>query len=243
MRARARRQTAERLPSIAAVPFLPAGAPFAPTALTEAQRQLIRDAAARLRVRARTTLYEQESPANWLFVVAEGVIKTFRDLPSGKRRIAAFHFQGDIFGLARRGRYVNGAVTVTPAIVYRVPFDRLTTLMRHDADLQFVFLTKVTQQLRAAQRRTLIASRRDAAGRLAMFLLMLRQRHEVEGREPSAVQLPMTRVDIAGYLCLSVEAMSRAAAELARRRFVEFPSSGVARIVDEKRLAKFAADI
>jgi CRP-like cAMP-binding protein len=52
---------------------------------------------------------------------------------------------------------------------------RLADLLRNDPDLQFVFLTKVTHELRKAQRRSIVLGRRDAVGRVAMFLMSLRQ--------------------------------------------------------------------
>ena len=61
----------------------------------------------RLRLPARMVVYREESIAHWVFIIAQGVIKSYRDLPSGKRRVMSFLFQDDIFGLAESGHYVN----------------------------------------------------------------------------------------------------------------------------------------
>jgi CRP/FNR family transcriptional regulator len=228
-------------PWVRAVPFLAEDA-IAPPRLSDRQRETVRDAAARLRLRPRMKLYEQESAARWVFLVSEGVAKTYRDLPSGKRRIAGFHFPGDVFGLSRKGHYVNSAQTITAATLYRLPVDRLVELLRHDSDLQFVLLTKLAQELRNAQRRAIITGRRDAAGRLAMFLQAMRQ-HYPESERTHVVPLVMTRSDIAGYLQLTLEAVSRSAAELERQRLVSFETRGAARVLDEKRLAQLAANV
>jgi CRP/FNR family transcriptional regulator, anaerobic regulatory protein len=228
-------------PWVRAVPFL-ADDVFAPPGLSDRQRQTVRDAAARLRLRPRMTLYEQQTPAKWVFLVSEGVVKTYRDLPSGKRRISNFPFPGDVFGLSRKGEYVNSAQTITAATLYRIPVERLIELLRHDPDLQFVFLTKLAQELRNAQRRSIITGRRDAAGRLAMFLEGVRA-HYPDSERTHVIPLVMTRSDIAGYLSLSLEAVSRAAAELERRHLVSFKERGVARVLDEKRLAQLASTV
>jgi CRP/FNR family transcriptional regulator len=232
------RVTAVRKPLMPALPFLEA-----PPRLSDRQRQLVLDCSARLRLRARTRVYEQESPAKWLFLVAEGAVRSFRDLPSGKRRIAAFLFRGDVFGLTHKGRYVNAAETVTATTLYRIPLDRLAELMRHEPDLQFVLLAKVTHALREAQRRAIAIGRRDATGRVAMFLMMLRRQRSEDTRTRETVPLVMSRSDIADFLCLSLDAVRRAAADLERRHLVSFETRGVARILDEKRLLRLASAV
>src|SRR6476659_6792034 len=116
-------------------------------------------------------------------------------MPSGKRRVAAFLFPGDLFGLAEDGRYVNTVQSVTPATVYRIPNDALTDMLRRDPELQFHFLTKVTHAVRQGQRHAIVLARRDAAGRLAMFLHMLEK--DLPGRHSGVIPLPMSRTDVA----------------------------------------------
>jgi CRP/FNR family transcriptional regulator len=208
--------------------------------LTDRQRQDVLAIATRLRLPPRLTLYHEAAPASSLFVVGEGAVKAFRDLPSGKRRVASFLFRGDVFGLAENGRYLNTARTITHVNLYRLPIDKLTELLKHDAELQFKVLCKVTHELRQAQRRAIVVSRRDAAGRLAMFLLMIKT-HLIDDLHPDTISLPMSRSDIADYLALSLEAVSRAAAELARRKLVQFEGRHLARVLDAKRLGALAA--
>jgi CRP/FNR family transcriptional regulator len=211
--------------------------------LTDRQRQELSGIATRLRLPPRTVLFEADSPAKWVFAVSEGVVKTFRDLPSGKRRITAFLYKADIFGLAKNQRYVNTAQTVTRAIVYRMPLDGLRDVLCRDGELQFKFLRKITHELREAQLRSLVIGRRDAIGRVAMFLMTLKKKPFASpADQPGILPLPMSRSDIADFLALSLEAVSRATAELERRQMVEFESR-LARILDERRLAKLAASV
>jgi CRP/FNR family transcriptional regulator len=107
--------------------------------------------------------------------------------------------------------------------------------------LQFQFLVKVTHELRESQRRAIVVNRRDAAGRLAMFLMMMRAHQQATGRHDRDVPLPMSRTDIANFLGLSREAMSRAAKSLQRRGIVRFPNRHLAQIIDAGRLASLAA--
>ncbi len=225
-------------PLIRATPFLDG----APQQLTDRQRADLATIATRLRLPARFTLYHEAGPARWLFVVAEGAVKTFRDLPSGKRRVANFLFRGDVFGLSENGLYVNTAQTITRVMLHRLPLDTLTDLLRRDAELQFKVLCKVTHELRKAQRRAIVVGRRDAAGRLAMFLVMIGTNLDAAA-EAGTIALPMSRSDIADYLALSLEAVSRASAELERRKLVKFESRHLVRVLDAKRLGALAAAV
>ena len=69
---------------------------------------------------ARTVVYRAGTPADSVFIIGDGVVKSFRDLPSGRRRIAAFFFARDLFGLAKAGRYVNTVQTLTPVRAYQL---------------------------------------------------------------------------------------------------------------------------
>jgi CRP-like cAMP-binding protein len=175
-------------------------------------------------------------------VVAEGIVKSFRDLPSGKRRIAAFLFPSDLFGLAENGRYVNTAQAITRVTVYRLPSDQLAEVLRRDADLQFQFLCKVTHELRESQRRAILITRRDAPGRLAMFLRGV-GRHLADVDEPDVIALPMSRSEIAEFLALSLETVSRATVALEKRGLVAFEGRHSVRILDPIRLGKLAAKV
>ena len=153
----------------------------------------------------------------------------------------SFLFPDDMFGLARSGRYVNTAQALVAATCYRIPLNELSTVLQRDAGLQYQFLCKVTHELRESQRRTIIMGRRDAAGRLAMFLVMLKEHLQQTSRD--VIPLPMSRADIAGYLGLSVEAVTRAMDKLTRAGIVAFSGRQSARVVDAAELDKLSADI
>ena len=87
-------------PSLRAIPFGPRATREVVQLLSKRQQQQLAGIATRLRLPARMVLYREESLADWIFIVAHGVMKSFRDLPSGKRRVMAFLFPDDIFGYA-----------------------------------------------------------------------------------------------------------------------------------------------
>jgi CRP-like cAMP-binding protein len=230
-------------PSFGSVPFLKAGTILDPTLLNEHQRKDLTRLGQRRQLSAGMTIYRQGDHADSVFVIMEGVLKSYRDLPSGKRAMSAFLFRHDIFGLAERGRYLNCVKAVTPVTLHQLPLSELIPLIKRDGQLQFKFLAKVTQGLRDSQRRAILVGRRDAVGRFAMFLMMMRGQHQLSVGHDRDIPLPMSRTDIADFLGLSREALSRATRRLERRGIVTFETRHLARIADAAALAKLAAAV
>ena len=228
--------------SLSGLPFVPAPGAAGKIVLTDRQRHQLASIGMRLRLPARKMIYRAGAPAQWVFAVDEGVVKSYTELSTGKRSVAAFMFPRDLFGLAEKGHYVNTLQAITAVTLYRFPFDELMALLKADGEIQFAFLVRVTHELRVAQRRTILVNRRDAAGRLAMFLVFVRN-HLGHGEDDVRVPLPMSRTDIAGFVGLSLESVSRAAAELERRGLVEFEGRHWARILDPARLTRLATAV
>lgn len=230
---------APKAPALRAVPFFKGEAE--PPLLTDRQREELARIGTRLRLPPRTAIYREGAVADAVFAIADGVVKTYRDMPSGKRIVTSFLFDRDLFGLAQKGKYVNSAQAITRVTVYRLPLKELTVLLKHDNDMQFQFLVKLTDAVRDAQRRGLLVSRRDAAGRLAMFIAMMAEQGGPAVAVSQVVPLPMTRSDIAAFLNLSLESVSRATAELRRKGLIAFEGRHAARILDVTALAKLVA--
>jgi CRP/FNR family transcriptional regulator len=228
-------------PTLRAVPFVETPAPNDTIVLTSRQRQQLVQIGVLLRLPARKIIYREGAAADSVFAVMNGAVKSYSELRSGKRALCAFLFERDLFGLAERGRYVNSAQAVTPVEVYRLSMTQLTVLLKQDAELQFHFLAKVTHELRESHRRAVLIGRRDAAGRLAMFIQLMAARRA--GPASREVPLPMSRTDMADYLGLSLESVSRAATELRRRGIVKFETPHLVRIVDAAAFAALAAAV
>ena len=184
-------------------------------------------------------VYRAGMTAQWVFIVASGVVKSFHDLPSGKRRVIAFLFADDVFGLAHGGHYAYSVQTITPVTLYRMRAAALTDTLRQDADLAVQFFVKATHDLGRSFRHTLVVSRRDAVGRLTMFLRMLE--HNGQVRHDAKIDMPMSRSDIANHLGLSLESVSRALSSLQKSRIVAVEGRHQLRVVDRSRFERIAA--
>ena len=228
-------------PSLRAIPFLRAAA--GPVELlSEAQRQLLAGLATVHHYRSRAIVYREGSPAEAVFIIGGGTVKAFRDLPSGRRRIAAFLFAEDLFGLAEAGRYVNTVQAIGPVTVSRLAMADLLEALEGDSGLELAFLCKAVHELRQAQRHTIMVGRRHAAGRLAMLLRLL-EKHAARPCGPEGIPIPMSRSDIANYLGLSLEAVVRASRQLERQGIVDFIGRNQARILDRSRFDALVAAI
>jgi CRP/FNR family transcriptional regulator len=229
-------------PSLRASPFF--ASPNAETVplLTPRQRQQLLAIATSVRVSPRTVIYREQTVASWVFINAEGVVKSFKELRSGRRCVMSFWFPKDVFGLASNGLYVRTAQAVTAARLYRIETDALLDTLRRDAELQLQFLWKVTHELRESQRQAIIVGRRDAIGRLAMFIRHL-ERTCRDLRHGSDIAIPMSRSDVASYLGLSLESVSRASSKLERRGIVSFPDRHTAHILDRMQFDRLATPV
>jgi len=212
------------------------------TLLTERQRRELTSIATRLDLAPRRIVYREQNTAEAVFICAEGALKSYRDLPNGKRRVMAFWFRNDICGLAENGRYVNTVQAIMPTVCYRLPLSSLVAMLLQDAQLNFNFLMKVAHELRELQQRMILLGRRSARGRLATFLKMLKA-SPLDPVAPGTIPVPMSRTDIANYLGLSLESVSRATRELSDAGIVKFAGPHVARVLDQKKLDRLAADV
>ena len=107
--------------------------------------------------------------------------------------------------------------------------------------LQFHFLCKVTHELRQSQRQLMAMSRHDAPGRLAMFIEAMKRSAALrDDHRNDLVWLPMSRADIASYLGLTPESLSRAVSRMTRSGIVSFPDRNHVRILDQTRLHSLA---
>lgn len=232
-------ETLDLVPTLRAIPATAQGAPGGQELLTPAQRRKIASIASVELVTPRSLIFRADDAAEHVFINGGGVVKTVHDLPSGRRRVTAFWFPKDIFGLAERGRYLYTTMAVTPVTLYRIRRDELNRALLEDALLQFQFLAKITYELREAQRHQLVLVRKDAIGRVAMFLKTL----ERLGPGGDVIAVPMSRSDIANYLGITLEAVSRATRKLHDMGIVSLPDRHEARVLDRARFEQLVARI
>jgi CRP/FNR family transcriptional regulator len=164
---------------------------------------------------------EEANPADHIFRVESGALRVVRQLPDGRRCITNFLMAGDYFGLAENAAYKASVEAITDARIVRYQrsaFDRLCERSPHAGRR---FLDLLGRQLSAAQDRLVLLGQNSALERLAAFLLSMAER-TASGTSP--VALPMDRSDIADYLGLRIETVSRILTALRRRKIIGLPN-------------------
>ena len=170
-------------------------------------------------------------PAEHFFNVTAGTAKLFKLLPDGRRQVTGFASAGTFLGLAVSSSYAFSAEAVEPSQVCRFSRTRLRHLLDDFPAMERRLLDVASNELVAAQEQMLLLGRKTARERLASFLVT---RGVCAGngapacghRAAEKVTLPMTRSDIADYLGLTIETVSRTFTQLKRDNIIGLPASG-----------------
>ena len=154
-------------------------------------------------------IYGEGEPAEYIYQVISGSVRTYKILNDGRRQIGAFYLPGDVFGLEIGEEHDLSAEAVCDCTVAVIKRSSLTNLAKRDGNVAQELWALTARELQRAQKHVLLLVR-SAQERVASFLLEMADRTAGEG----AVVLPMSRRDIADYLGLTIETVSRALSAL-----------------------------
>lgn len=158
----------------------------------------------RLVLRRHQPLFQEGDQADAVYRVVSGAVRTSRVMPDGRRYVADFLFPGDFIGLNDRQVRMVTAEALCDVILVRYARRQFNSSIEADRSLGRMILSVLSGGLTNAQERMLLLGRKTAAERVASFLLMMAGREESD-----RIELPMTREDIADYLGLTIETVSR----------------------------------
>jgi CRP/FNR family transcriptional regulator len=189
--------------------------------------------------RGRTFIHEGE-PAGHFFNVTRGTAKLFKLLPDGRRQITGFAGRGYFLGLAVDKAYAFSAEAIDDVRVCRFSRPKMYRLMDDFPALEKRLLEVAANELVSAQEQMLLLGRKTARERLASFLLALcSPSGDHEGRYP-IVHLAMNRGDIADYLGMTTETVSRTFSILKSQKVISMPSASDIRVEALEKLRAFA---
>ncbi len=172
------------------------------------------------------TVIEEDCAAEYVFKVVAGALRAVRLLPDGRRYVTKFLLPGDYFGFSEGESYGQSVEVVGDATFIRYSRSSFDALLARDPAAGRRFFGVVCGELCAAQERLLLLGRKSALERLATFLLGMADRSiAATPGENNEVHLPMNRSDIADYLGLTVETVSRLLTQLRHHRIIDLPTS------------------
>lgn len=172
-----------------------------------------------------TTFIEEGEPANNFFNITRGTAKLFKLLPDGRRQITGFAGVGHFLGLAVSDTYAFSAEAIDDVRFCRFSRPKLRVLLDDYPLLEKRLLEVASNELVAAQEQMLLLGRKTARERLASFLMMQSRQGSPCGAPRARFSLPMTRGDIADYLGLTIETVSRTLTKLRSEGMIDIPSS------------------
>jgi CRP/FNR family transcriptional regulator len=192
------------------------------------------------RIEAKEYVFADGDPARLIYRIETGAVSLFKILPDGRRQILGFAYPGDFIGLGCQGEHIMNAQAIKPTRVRSMPASALYQLAVQDPRLSFKLYQTVASDLAATRDLLMTTGHRSARERVAAFLLALSQRNERNGVPAEMIELPMTRADIADFLGLTIETVSRTLTKLKISGLIDLPQSACVRLRDIEALQALA---
>jgi CRP/FNR family nitrogen fixation transcriptional regulator len=182
-------------------------------------------------------VYAEGEPAGHVYRVVSGVVRISKLLPDGRRQISAFHTAGDMFGFETDELHHASAEAVVPVKLVAYKWQSLLAEGTQSASLVRDLLNLTMIGLRRTQEHLLLLGRKNALERVAAFLLEMAKR----AKPGQVIELAMPRHDIADYLGLTLETVSRMFAELKALGAIRLEGARRVHLLDKERLAAMSA--
>jgi CRP-like cAMP-binding protein len=165
-------------------------------------------------------IYGENEPADYLYKVVSGTVRTYKVLVDGRRQIGGFHLPGDLFGFETGDEHTFSAEAITDCKIIVIRRSTVVALAARDNDIARQMWALTARELQRVQDHIMVLIK-SAQERVAGFLL------EMAGRAAGggAIELSMSRQDIADYLGLTIETVSRTLTQLEKAAAIELPTS------------------
>jgi CRP/FNR family transcriptional regulator, nitrogen fixation regulation protein len=188
------------------------------------------------------TVYHEHAPGNHCYLLVHGAARQCAIVSKGRRRIVEFLLPGDLFGFGVPFEHLYSVeVIVANTVIARYPRCSVEQLADRDPLVGRSILDRVLETLARLQWRMILLGNATALERVSAFLLEMAERSAADCR--SDIMLPMSRYDIADYLGIAVESVSRALTTLRHRGAITLRASRCVHIVDRDALANPSCDL
>lgn len=186
-------------------------------------------------VKRGATIFYEGDPADSVYKVVSGAVRTSKLMADGRRYVSDFLFPGDFFGMNDAQERALTAEALCDAIVVRYPRRSFYDVVEHEPRIGRLLLAVLCGGLATAQDRMLLLGRKTAVEKIASFLLGLAERVSA-----NRITLPMNRLDIADHLGLTIETVSRVLSQLKGNHLIQIPDSSHVVILDRAGLSSVA---
>jgi len=191
-------------------------------------------------IEAGGSLFGDGDKAGILYRVLEGALTGYKIFAEGHRQIVSFAFAGDIVGFCHGAAYRFHCDALLPSRVELIRESALILAAREDPDLYALLCEMTSRQLADVQAHSMLLARSTALQRFAGFLVQFIERAAPGQQAPVLLTLPMKRVDIADFLGLTIETVSRVIARLKQSGIIALKGPGAIAVLDIDRLRDVA---
>jgi CRP/FNR family transcriptional regulator len=209
-------------------------------AFDEAELRGLEHLGRHVRFRTCETVFAQEELTTSFYNLLEGVMRLYKLLPDGRRQIVGFGLPGDFLGMGTSARHSFSADAIGPVVVCRFARTSFARFIEDKPRLLRRINEFAVRELSQAQDHMVLLGRRSAEEKVASFLIGWRDRLAQLSGPRKTVPLPMSRQDIADYLGLTIETVSRTFTKLERDRVIEILPGRVC-LLDPARAEALAA--
>jgi CRP/FNR family nitrogen fixation transcriptional regulator len=165
-------------------------------------------------------IYGEGESADYVYKVLSGSVRTYKVLSDGRRQVTAFYLPGDVFGIESASEHASSAEAIDKANILVVRRSSVFSTAESNSEVARHLWSTTAAELRRSQNHALLLIK-TAKERIAAFLLDMAERLTGKG----CVELPMSRQDIADYLGLTIETVSRTLTSLSEGSTIQFLAS------------------
>jgi len=175
-------------------------------------------------------------------MLASGAVKIYTLLADGRRQVTGFMFPGDFLGMSVDDEHAFTAEALSESELWWFSRRAFDTFVETRPQVERELYRLAAHELAAAQQQMVLLGRKTAAERLASFFLLILERKErVSGLRESHFELPMSRLDIADYLGLTKETVSRMLGQLRSSGLIRLASQDHVEVLNRAGLDGMAA--
>ncbi len=185
-------------------------------------------------------IFLQNDPSTHLYNITEGNVKIYQLLDDGRIQIIGFLYPGDFFGTYKNNKYNYSAEAIGNLRVCVFDQRVLDKYMDQNPILAKELLNQTSYELTLAQDRMTVMGRLNAIEKIAIFFINISNQRKRIGWQSNPISLSMTRQDIADYLGLTIETVSREISKLKASNIIKIISSKQLFINDIEKLKQIS---
>ncbi|MFY0610861.1 MAG: helix-turn-helix domain-containing protein [Hyphomicrobiaceae bacterium] len=187
-------------------------------------------------VERKENVFSEGDGVTHVYRVEAGHVCIYRMLADGRRQIVDFAFPGDFVGLGAVGHHTTNAEATERTRLQSLPVAELRRIVRDSPQLGLDLYAALSEELASTRELLISIGQKTAQERVAGFLLLLSERNARRSEDPDTIVLPMTRTDIADYLGLTIETVSRTMTKLRMTGLIDIEQCVIVTIQDHEAL-------